>query len=267
MLLSENELEKLLQRRVSEGKRILFLQNTIRSHNFSMELEETYFPPGTSSNKGFELIWSPFGFFLIVPDNPRNRSAISVLSHKHKLTSPSLTKFDNYMELAYKIRTPQDNSAFREKMFQDTLKFISENYNLKAIKSIAAFYCSKKQWSHFSKKFAKFGKASTAVSLRNHTVKNINGKFSIEPKENHHIIFFNCTTFLEMNLQDMVYNFILTVAHEIFHLCGIRDEVKVHMLEFKVSEEFLEIYHTPEYKRKKRREVESIHKQKRQYEK
>lgn len=263
MLLDEDELEKMLQRKVREGKLILFLQNTKRSNNFSLELEETHFPPGTGSNKDFELIWSPFGFFIIVPDNPRNRSAISVLSHKHKLRFPPLTKFDEYMELAYQVRNSKDNNDLREKMFKDTLKFIDENYaheQFKAVKSVATLYCSEKQWQHLSEKFAEFKKASTAVSLRNSTIKIINRNCMIEPKKNNHIIFFNCARFSGMSLQDMVYNFILTVGHETFHLSGINDEVKVHMLEFEVSEKFLGIYLAPEYKRRKRQEVESIHK-------
>jgi len=96
---------------------------------------------------------------------------------------------------------------------------------------------------------------STAASLRDCT---INLKGVIEPAKGHHVIFFRIEEFGKMSLQDAIYNFILSVAHELLHISGIKDEAKVHILEFEISEKFLGIYHSEDFKNRKLREAKRI---------
>lgn len=251
-ILDKKELQDFLQGEAVKGKLILQLRFNEGSLNFSRELEDTYFTPNTPANKDFWVLLSPFEFFIIVPDTPMNRSAISLLSHKHERRFPPLTKFDEYMQLAYQVQTAEDHQKFRQKVFKDMFKFMVDHYNLKNVDSVAMLFLNEKGWKLLVKQFPNFKLASTAFSLLNCL---IDEKGVIRPKNGCYIIFFRMEGFAKMRMQDMVYNFLLTVAHELLHFGGMKDEAKVHMLEFEVAEKFLGLHHTEEFKKQKLKEI------------
>ena len=132
----------------------------------------------------------------------------------------------------------------------------AKHYGLNDVKSIYLLYCSRQQWESLSEKFRKLKTASTASSLRNHIIK----EGEIRPKHQHHIIFLNIARFAQFSHKDLIYNFILSITHELLHISGIRDEVKVHMLEFEIAKDFLGIHHTAKYKKKRLRKIKAIQK-------
>jgi len=255
IFLDENELRNFLEEKAREVNLILLLSMTKKHTDFSKELENVYFTPGTVANKDFNLIMALPYFFIIVPDNPKNRSAISILSHKHGLRLPKLTKFDEYMELAYQVKNKEEHEKFRQKIFNDVFKFIDEHYGLKNVNSISQLFLDEEKWKNLVEMFPSAEITSTAASLRDCT---INSKGVIEPAKGQHVIFFRIEEFRKMSLQDAVYNFILSTAHELLHISGIKDEAKVHMLEFEISEKFLGIYHSEDFKNRKLREAKRI---------
>lgn len=231
----------------NKGKLVLHLGLTDNSLKFMRELETTYFPLGTSSNKDFEIAFDlSGGLFVAIPDTPINRSAISILGHKYGLRFSPLTKFDEYMNLAHEVRNAEDNGRFRQKMFDDVFKYVSDHYDLGNVKSVSMLYLDKERWRSLTRLFPGGEFASTASSLRDCS---IDEKATIRPSKGSHIIFFRAETFMKMTTQDFVYNFLLTVAHELIHFAGILDEIKVHLLEFDFAEKFLGIYFTEQQKK------------------
>jgi hypothetical protein len=59
-----------------------------------------------------------------------------------------------------------------------------------------------------------------------------------------------------MSFLDSFYNYLLTVAHELLHIAGFKDEIKVQSMEFEFSEKFLGIYPDEKYKTEMLSELE-----------
>jgi hypothetical protein len=128
--IDKTELNTFLKGKKDSKKIVLPLVMEKKCLDFSAELEDLYFKPGTTANEDFTLIMSPPTFQIVVPDTPKNRSVISTLRHKYELKLPNLTKFDEYMELACQVKSEDESSELLTKMFNDVFKFIHEQFGL-----------------------------------------------------------------------------------------------------------------------------------------
>lgn len=222
---------------------------------FSKELEERYFPPGTPSNEKFELAVYPNVFCITVPDTPQNRSAISVIAHKYGIApSQLLTKFDEYMELFYQGKI----SDMRNKICQDVFNYVEKHFGLKNPENIIQVFCNERIWKELGEKWGKkfFLDTTMATVAHNYTFDPLTG--AVYPKDGYHLILLNAQAFDKLSAQDKVFNHILTLFHELVHISGVKDDVKVYMLELKFSKAFLGIHHSKEDVRKKYREVKEF---------
>jgi hypothetical protein len=103
-----------------------------------------------------------------------------------------------------------------------------------------------------------YHKAETSSTGGSLIDRSIDSEGVIRPKKGAHIIFFRTEQFNRMNLLDCIYNYLLTVAHELLHIAGFKDEIKVHYMEFEFSEKFLGIYPDEKYKIEMLRELEKL---------
>ncbi|MGD0643381.1 MAG: hypothetical protein ABSA75_00570 [Candidatus Bathyarchaeia archaeon] len=253
--IDKTELNTFLNGKKDSKKIVLPLVVEKKCLDFSAELEDSYFKPGTEANADFSLIMSFPMFFLVVPDTPRNRSAISTLRHKYGLKLPNLTKFDEYMELAYQVKNEKETKDLLSKMFNDVFKFINEKFGLGNVQQIERLFLGEEQWQSLAKVVRNAENASTGGSLINSL---IDSEGVIRPQKGSHVILFRAECFDRMSRQDLVYNYLLTVAHELLHISGIKDEIKVHSMEFEFSEKFLGIYHDEKYKTEMFRDLEKL---------
>lgn len=159
------------------------------------------------------------------------------------------------MELAYHVKSEKENNELLAKMFNDVFKFIDEQFGLGNEQQIERLFLGEEQWQSLAKMFRKAETASTGGSL---TDRSINSKGVIKPKRGSHIIFFRTECFNKMSRLDLVYNYLLTVTHELLHIAGFKDEIKLCCLEFEFSEKFLGIYQDQKYKTEMLRGLEKI---------
>jgi hypothetical protein len=223
-----------------------------RTMNFIRELEERFFPPGTSLNKNFQLNVTHDAVHIVVPDTPKNRSAISVLAHKYGiLPQPPLIKFDEYMDLFYQGKIHE----MRNKICDEVFNYVKKHFELKNHPTIIQVFCNEEIWKQLAEKWGKkfFLDRTMATVAYNCTFDPTTGV--VHPKQGSHLILLNSKAFNKLSPQDQVFNYALTFFHELVHLSGVKDDIKVHMLEFKFSKEFLGIYHSKQYKMEKYKEL------------
>jgi len=203
----------------------------------------------------FHVTVHPFFVELSIPDTPRNRSAISVTAYKYGIVPSSpLIKFDEYMELFYQGKVGE----MRDKICQDVFNYVKKHFGLKDNEIIIQLFCTEKMWKAIGEKWGRkfFLDTTSATVAYNYTFNPTSGV--IHPRKGCHLILLNSQVFDKLNPPDQVFNYALTLFHEAVHISGVKDDVKVHMLEFMFSKEFLGIYHSKEYISKKRREIKEF---------